>query len=342
MAKLRVGLIGCGGRGRAHARGYAAAPDVELAACADLYPETAQKAAAEFKIPKTYTDYKEMLERERLDVVSIALWTGLHHEAVLACVNASKPPKLINAEKPMAPTLGAARSMHEACAKAGIALTFCHQRRLGSTFAKAREFAQSGAIGSLRRMEGYCPNLFDWGTHWFDMLFYYNAQTPVAWVMGQIDVAADKKVFGTPVETSGLSLFRFVNGVEGLLVTGSEAGAEPTGTRIYGSAGIVEAREHSLRILREGRSWEDVDCGDLKAEAANPTTRYVRETLGSLRESQESLFSSRQSLMATELIFATYESARRRAKVTLPLGTDDSALLTMLEKGEIVAPKAPV
>ena len=45
--------------------------------------------------------------------------------------------------------------------------------------------------------------------------------------------------------------------------------------------------------------------------------------------------SGRKALQATELIFATYESSRRRAKVTLPLEVADSALLAMLEEGTI-------
>ncbi|MBI4552594.1 MAG: gfo/Idh/MocA family oxidoreductase, partial [Candidatus Latescibacteria bacterium] len=52
-----------------------------------------------------------------------------------------------------------------------------------------------------------------------------------------------------------------------------------------------------------------------------------------LKTGREPVLSGRKALQATELIFATYESSRRRAKITLPLDVDDSALLTMLEQG---------
>ena len=42
---------------------------------------------------------------------------------------------------------------------------------------------------------------------------------------------------------------------------------------------------------------------------------------------------SQRALRATELIFATYESSRRRGRVTLPLEIEDSPLLTGLEQG---------
>ena len=47
------------------------------------------------------------------------------------------------------------------------------------------------------------------------------------------------------------------------------------------------------------------------------------------------MLSGRKALQATELIFATYESSRRRGKINLPLDVEDSALLTMLQEGVI-------
>ena len=52
---------------------------------------------------------------------------------------------------------------------------------------------------------------------------------------------------------------------------------------------------------------------------------------------REPELSGRKALQATDLIFATYESSRRRAKIALPIDVDDSALLTMLDQGVIGA-----
>ncbi|MCZ7644914.1 MAG: Gfo/Idh/MocA family oxidoreductase [Planctomycetota bacterium] len=335
--KLRVGLIGCGGRGRAHLKGYAAAPGVELAACADISAEGAKKAADEYKIPKTYADYRELLAEEKPDVVSIALWTGLHLEAILACVEAPKPPKLINAEKPMAPTYGEARRMHQACEEAGIALTFSHQRRFGPPFVRAKELLEAGELGEPIRLEAHCPNLFDWGTHWFDMLFYFNKQQPVDWVLGQIDATEARNIFGTLVESSGLSLFQFANGVQGLHVTGQARRTDLTEVHAIGTKGRLEVNGNGLRVLREGRAWESVE-GLAKEDGWNDTVRYIVDSIECLQAGRPSILCSANALMATELIFATYESSRRRAKVKLPLLTDESALLSMAEQGELVLP----
>ena len=116
MKALRVGIIGCGGRGWAHATGYKAAGDrVVLAACADIHKPAAQRFKDNFGFKKIYTDYHEMLEKEKLDVVSMCLWPKLHCPVVLDIASAAYTPKLINAEKPMAPTYGEALKMYKAC-----------------------------------------------------------------------------------------------------------------------------------------------------------------------------------------------------------------------------------
>jgi hypothetical protein len=59
----------------------------------------------------------------------------------------------------------------------------------------------------------------------------------------------------------------------------------------------------------------------------------VLDLLDCLETGREPELSSRKALRVTELIFATYESSRRRGRVTLPLEIDDSPLLTGLEQG---------
>jgi hypothetical protein len=63
------------------------------------------------------------------------------------------------------------------------------------------------------------------------------------------------------------------------------------------------------------------------------TVLSVLDLLDCLDTGREPELSSRKALAATELIFATYESSRRRGRVTLPLEIDDSPLLAGLEEG---------
>jgi len=340
MSKLRVGIIGCGGRGRAHALGYKESKDVEMVACADPKAENAKKLQEEYRVPKAYSDYREMLKKEKLDVVSICTWIRLHHEMVLDSVKAGV--KAIHAEKPVAPTWGEAREMQKACDDAGIIVTYCHQRRFETRFQTARQLVRDGAIGQLTRMEAFCSNLFDWGTHWFDMLLFLNEQTPVKWVTGQIDASAPREVFGVPVENSGISFFACENGVMGMVATGEDHGGRCQ-IRLMGTDGLIEIgvpEGWQLRVLRAGEAGWQIPEAVKARETLNGTTLATLDIIEALKEGREPELSGRKAMMATELIFATYESSRRRARVNLPLEISDSPLLTMLESGAI-GPRKP-
>ncbi|MCC9074563.1 Gfo/Idh/MocA family oxidoreductase [Litorilinea aerophila] len=340
MALFRVGIIGCGrpwrsegatgfGMSHAHALGYKASPDAEIVALADINLENARAFQEQHGGERIYTDYREMLEKEALDIVSISTWPHLHAEMVIAAAEAGV--KAIHCEKPMAPTYGESRRMVEVCERHGVQLTFNHQRRFGEPYRKAKELLKSGAIGTLERMEATCPNLFDWGTHWFDMLFFYNDETPVEWVIGQVDTRDSREIFGVKVEGQGLSYFKAQNGVFGQLITGHDTNGLTN--RLVGSEGLIEvghSQEVPLRYFNpESRGWQPVPVSE-GLHGQEFVQRGVLDLIDALKTGREPELSARRALRATELIFATYESSRRRGRVDLPLTIDDSPLQAML------------
>jgi UDP-N-acetylglucosamine 3-dehydrogenase len=341
MPPYRVGIIGCGrpwksegatgfGMSHWHAEGYKASPDAQIVALADINLENARAFQELHGGEHLYADYREMLVQEQLDIVSICTWPHLHAEMVTAAAEAGV--KAIHSEKPMAPTYGEAQHMVAICEAHGVQLTFNHQRRFGPQFREAREILRSGAIGQLQRMEGTCPNLCDWGTHWFDMLFFYNDETPVDWLIGQIDVREGKSFFGLMHEGQGLSYFRFQNDVFGLMITGH--GAEGTyGNKLIGSEGTIEvrtSREMPLRIWSTGENnWQPVAVDTVRSDLTW-VEDGVLDLIDALKADREPELAGRRALRATELIFATYESSRRRGRVELPLMVEDSPLLDML------------
>ena len=88
-------------------------------------------------------------------------------------------------------------------------------------------------------------------------------------------------------------------------------------------------------MLREdGDGWEAPDLTGLVAES-DATILSVLDLIHGVKTGREPELSGRKALQATELIFATYQSSRERAKINLPLTVDDSALLTMVANGDI-------
>jgi predicted dehydrogenase len=202
-----------------------------------------------------------------------------------------------------------------------------------------------GEIGELVRLESFTSNLYDWGTHWFDMMFFYNDETPVEWVIGQIDCRGGRQIFGAQVEGQGLSLFRYQNGVHGLMITGApvmdpeiEVREELCGNRLIGTKGTIEVQVRDGPLLRiksddTGGQWQEIDVGE-KQTWAEVVGAAIQGTVDALKASKEPELSARKALQATELIFASYESSRRRGRVELPLEIEDSPLLAMIEAGD--------
>ncbi len=332
MALFRVGIIGCGrpwkspgasgfGMSNFHAAGYTASPDATITALADINEENAQSFQAVHGGERIYADYREMLAQEQLDIVSVCTWPHLHAPMVMAAAEAGV--KAIHCEKPMAPSYAEALQMVAACEAHGTQLTFNHQRRFAAPFRAARELLQGGAIGQLQRLEGRCDNLFDWGTHWFDMFGFYNNEAAITWVMGQVDWRGDRTFFGVAVEGQGLSLFAYENGVEGLLLTGSGPERKLT-NRLVGSDGMIDVADGatSIRVWANGDGgWHDVQVAHHEDESLSEVVgRGVLDLIDALKTGREPELSARRALRATELIFATYESSRRGGRIELPLG----------------------
>jgi predicted dehydrogenase len=333
MSPYRVGIIGCGrpwkqpgatgsGMAHSHAEGYQASPDARIVALADIKLENARAFQQEHGGDTLYTDYQKMLANEHLDIVSISTWPHLHGEMVIACAEAGV--KAIHCEKPIAPTFGEANRMVQVCLERGVQLTFNHQRRFDAEFRKVRELYLTGVIGKLLRMEAGCPNMFDWGTHWFDMLNFYNDETPVEWVIAQVEPRGGKPVFDLYQEEQGISHFKYANGVRATLFTGHTDSWEGY-NRLIGEDGTIEldmTRKPQVRYWGRGmESWQDVNTQEVKA-----ITLGILDLIDALKTGREPELSARKAMRATEMIFATYESSRRHGRVELPLTIEDNPL----------------
>ncbi len=353
MSKLKVGLIGTGkkqrpsGMGYAmayqHAAAYNALDNCEMVACADIVQENADAFAQVNNVPKTYLDYHDMLAKENLDIVSVCVWPHLHKQMVIDCAVAGV--RAVHSEKPMAYSWGDARLMAQECDRRGVQLTFNHQRRFGKPFSGARDLLKAGEIGDLVRMESACGDIYDYGTHYVDMLGFYNDECPAAWVIAQIDCRQEKRVFGALVETDGIFYWQYQNGVYALIATGPGAAGIGVHIRLIGTEGVIEIGAPNnvvLRIKRRGSAeWENIDCGNETLHGPNYIERAIADLVDALETGREPELSARKALNATEIIFAGYESSRRRGRVDLPLTISDHPLDDMFNRGKLYAKPQP-
>ncbi|HEV8606206.1 MAG TPA: Gfo/Idh/MocA family oxidoreductase [Tepidisphaeraceae bacterium] len=144
--QIRVGIIGCGWPGSAHARGYLTASGFKIAAVADLIPDRRKKLMAEFSVQREYSDAKDLLADKELDAVSICLPNHMHAGATLAALRAGKH---VLCEKPPAISAAEARRMDAAAKKNGKVLLYSLQRRFGPHEQAARAAIAKGFIGDV-------------------------------------------------------------------------------------------------------------------------------------------------------------------------------------------------
>jgi len=205
-ATYRVGIVGCSGIAIArperspsalrsplphsHAAAYHAVPATQVVAVCDIMPEATARYCATWGEAATYTDYRAMIERERLDLISIVTPDHLHADILATACDAGI--RGIFCEKPIATTLADADRMIAAAEQSGAKVVVNHTRRFDPFYRQAKWLLDGGAIGQLRRivgtMGGERAMLFRNGTHLIDTIAYFAASDP-SWLVAELDAA---------------------------------------------------------------------------------------------------------------------------------------------------------
>ncbi len=144
---LRIAFGGAGMISVFHLTGWRQTPNVEVVAVCDPVPGKAQARANEFGIPRVYTDFTEMLERERPDAVDIA--TPVETHAPLTRMAADHGIHVM-CQKPMTPTVAEAEALVR---DVGERVRFMvHENfRFRPHYLEARKWIAEGRIGEIRQ-----------------------------------------------------------------------------------------------------------------------------------------------------------------------------------------------
>ncbi|MEI6040047.1 MAG: Gfo/Idh/MocA family oxidoreductase [Candidatus Berkelbacteria bacterium] len=142
---MNAAVIGIGNMGKHHARNYSEIQDVDLVAVADLNEELGQETAERFGC-KYYKNYQEMLDNEKIDVITIAVPTKYHKDVALACIE-----KGINIllEKPIAATVEEAKEVVTAAKAKNVKFTVGHIERFNPAVIKLKELIDKGELGDI-------------------------------------------------------------------------------------------------------------------------------------------------------------------------------------------------
>ena len=344
--KLRVAVVGLV-MGTGHALTYQKLDCYELCALCDISEDALVKAKERTGCDALYTDYGQMLNEAKPDVVCVATPNNLHEDMTIQAAHAGV--KAVYCEKPITMSMGGALKMQKACRDNGTCLVIGHQRRVSSVYRKMKEIIDSGDLGEIYLMRGSCGGDFlTDGTHTIDSLMFLNDDRPVKWVVSQVyrgrkatdeEKKADRYIFngtryGHNIEEGAVAMFEFSNGIRGETQTGTarimERGYQDI--EIFGSRGRLwrpgDQADPPLLLNTDGE-FRPVDFEPVNDSLANAHQLTADWVLGGEQPS----LGIDTALKGFELVMAIYESARTHSKLELPLGQMEYPLDIALRDG---------
>ncbi len=338
---LRAAVVG-GHIGRTHARGYLDCERTELAAVCDIDPATLDEFGDEFDVERRYTDYETMLRQERPDLLSLGTPQQLH--AWMTTLAATRyAPRAIVCEKPMASSTGEGYAMLAACDQNGVKLAIGHQGRFMPRHERVRALIADGAIGDVLVVHAFPPKenagLMNIGTHTLSYLLYMLGDPTPQWVLANVQRQTDRWERGWPCEDLAGLLVEFDSGVRLSLESDTPPGGVERDQRLFvGTAGMILLQGGSagsvIQLLRRGRGWESIDCGQVDFGAAR--TREIDALAAwALGETDEHRGDAHLAIHVLEILMGIYESARTHSLARIPLQTKGSPLTAMIDGGSL-------
>jgi predicted dehydrogenase len=329
----RSAFLGCGPRARGHAEAYARLTRAQAVAACDLDEARLNRFADDFGITRRYTDAREMLERERPDLLHIVTNPGLRVPLMTLAEEHGVPAAIV--EKPIALDASDFRAITELSRRARTKFVINHQLRFHP---KVREFCRDvaeGRIGRVRLIDASARALLaEQGTHVTDLMFAVQGDQAPASVFGQVSGANRLADTHAAPEMAQATLV-LAQGAQGVIQCGTNAPVVPEAPSsiymhkriaVYGTRGYVEWRMEAWERLTPEAGYEHGRHSyaeeDLLGQAA--LTEAVCDWLAD--DTQVHPNNLATSLAEVNVLLALYESALRRAPVALPFAPEEDLL----------------
>jgi len=353
--KWRVAVIGRTGKG-GYGHGldvvWQAFDNVALVAVADEDEKGRAAAAKKINARAAYADYRQMLAREKPDIVAIGdRFLDAHRDMVIACAEHGANMFL---EKPICRTLAEADEMIAACEKHHVKVAIAHQTRYSPRADRVRELIGEGKLGDILELRGRGKedargggqDLMVLGTHIMDLMRFFTGDA--RWCHSRI-WQGDKRAQKGDVREGGEGMgpilgdrlhaqYGFDKGAIGTFAThqASFGAGKRFGLQVYGTKGVVHMNTGSLPLTLfcedpswtpgRGAAWQEISSNgvgkpetlkDASAHFAN--VLIVRDLMESIEKDRPPRGSIDDGRAALEMILAVYESHRLDRAVDLPL-----------------------
>lgn len=344
---MKYALIGCGRISPNHVVA-AKNNNLDIVALCDLEPKNSHDKVVKFELDKDipqYTDYKEMLQKEKPELVAIATESGNHAAIALDCIE--QGCNLI-IEKPIALSLKDADAIIAKAKEKGVKVCACHQNRFNKAIQKIRSAVEKDRFGRLL----YGTAHIRWAR---DYEYYSRAKWRGTWeqdggaLMNQCihDIDLLRWMMGDEVdevigmtdrlkhdyidaEDLGIALIKFKNGSYGIIEGTTNIypkNLEET-LYIFGDKGTVKAGGEAVNIIEEWRFSDYMDdpeevkkeCHELPPNVYGfGHSKLYADVIDAIENDREPYVSAEAGRRALELVLAIYQSALTGQKVKLPM-----------------------
>jgi predicted dehydrogenase len=158
--RIVMGCIGMGGMGTGDMQGFLSKKEVQVVAVCDVDKNQNDKAKKKVDQKyknndcKTYLDFRDVIARDDIDALSLALPDHWHS---IPAVMGARAGKDIHAQKPLARTIREGRAICDAVHRYGIIWQTGSQQRSGANFHRACELVRNGRIGKVHKVEVGLP-----------------------------------------------------------------------------------------------------------------------------------------------------------------------------------------
>lgn len=349
---VKVGIIGCGGIANGkHMPSLKAVPNVQMVAFCDIIEERAKAAAEKFGTAdaEVFTDYKELLAREDIEVVHVLTPNKEHADITVDALYAGKH---VMCEKPMAKTAADARRMVAAAKETGKKLTIGYQHRQKAQSLFAKKYIENGGLGEIyyanclaTRRRG-TPNwgvflneeeqgggpIIDIATHSLDLTLYLMNNYEPKMVIGKThkklehpeagNAWGDNGVSNNPLEEAACGMIIMKNGATVMLETSWALNiAEPVAEGscvLCGSREGLQIKNDKLLINKvefDRQVLTEVNCsaGGVAFYEGNGGSAQETEAYNWIRsviDDTEPVVLPEQALVVSEILEAIYTSSK--------------------------------
>jgi predicted dehydrogenase len=338
-----IGHTGAGNFGHGLHTPYKNIDNVEFIAVSDPDEAGREKAAAEAGALRSYADYRDMLEKEDLDLVSVCpRWTSDHVAMVTACLEAGCN---VYSEKPMTATLADGDIIVEMAKARGLKVAVAHQAVYLPATHAIRKMLNDGKIGTIQAIyasgkqdrRGGGEDMIVLGTHIFNMMRFFIGD--VAWMQSHVTTNGKEIAYGDdhePTEPVGPvagdsinSYFAFKNGASGFFESRrDQAGSGRYGMEIVGSDGIFSLRgDVANRLMvypypvllpsNQDQEWEAIDLDQTPFSSGNELA--IRDLIDAVENDRKPISAAEDAVAALEMILGAYESQLSGQRVPFPI-----------------------